>query len=88
MITISQTVLNNLIKNEKYARRVLPYIKVEYFDHTEEKKLFELVNNYFFKYNQTPTFESLFIEAKNLEKIDETVFNKLDQLIRVSQAIN
>ena len=39
--TIEKTTLSNLISNERYARKVLPFIKENYFGVREEKVVFE-----------------------------------------------
>lgn len=69
MNRLEQTILKNLIYNEEYTRKVLPFINSTYFsDHTEKnifKEVFEFVN----KYKNLPSHESLvinFTESKSL----------------------
>jgi hypothetical protein len=59
--------LKNLLKNEDYCRKALPFIKEEYFI-GEDKILFSQINSFVLKYNQSPSTEALVIEidsAKN-----------------------
>jgi hypothetical protein len=49
--TIEKTTLSNLISNERYARKVLPFIKENYFGVREEKVVFEEITKFVDKYN-------------------------------------
>lgn len=69
MKRLETTILKNLIFNEEYARKILPFIKTEYFTDNTEKILFEEVNEYINHYKNLPTYESLvinFTESKTL----------------------
>ena len=70
------TILKNLIKNESYTRKVLPFLKEEYFSNQEDRLLFKEVAGFVLKYNQQPTFDALDIEVDNLRgTTDDTVKN-------------
>jgi len=58
---VELTILKNLIKNEKYVRKVLPHLKEEYFPEQNEKKLYKIISDYITKYNNIPSYESLSI---------------------------
>ena len=58
---IENTILSNLVFNEKYVRRVIAYLKSEYFS-GEYKIIFELIHDYINKYNTPPTLETLRID--------------------------
>ena len=70
-------ILVNLIENEPYLRKVLPFIKEEYFSDNEHKFAFNKIKDYVEKYNTAPTVEALSVsyekatdeEIKLLEKI-------------------
>ena len=62
--TIQKTVLRNLLNNEDFLRRVIPYIKKEYFEGTE-RLVFDSVISFVGKYNKMPTKEALSIEIGN-----------------------
>jgi len=58
--------------DDKYTRKVLPFIKAEYFSESSEKMLYEQINGYVLKYNTMPTKEALVIEIdKKVNLTDE-----------------
>jgi replicative DNA helicase len=61
---LEQTILKNLIYNEDYLRKVLPFIKDEYFSDSVEKVLFNEITSFTGTYNNTPTIEALAIAVK------------------------
>ena len=69
MERIERTALKNLIHNEVYCRKVLPFIKEEYFTDRLEKLLFTEIYKFVNKYNNLPTKESLSIEMPSSNKI-------------------
>jgi replicative DNA helicase len=75
MSTIEQTILSSLVFNEEYTRKVLPYLKPEYFQNEGERKTFDLFCEYMEKYNRLPTIEALTIDLqKQVENINEHVY--------------
>ena len=62
---IEQIILKNLIHNEEYSRKVLPFLNKEYFMEPTDKILYEQVNSFINKYNNLPTKEALTIELDN-----------------------
>ena len=76
LVRLELTILKNLIKNESYTRKVLPFLKEEYFSNQEDRLLFKEVAGFVLKYNQQPTFDALDIEVDNLRgTTDDTVKN-------------
>ena len=61
---IEATILSNLIHNEEYTRKVIPFLKVEYFNDYTESVIFKTVNEYIEKYNNSPTIQSLTIDIQ------------------------
>ena len=61
---IEQTILRNLLTDEKYMRKVLPFIKPDYFQGIY-KTLFKEAGKYVAKYNRLPTSETLGIELND-----------------------
>jgi DnaB-like helicase C terminal domain len=76
-MTIDTTILNHLITNEPYGRKVLPFLKDEYFQDRADKVLFNLAKQYITDYNAFPTKEALFIELSSLNDISEDVFTNV-----------
>jgi archaellum biogenesis ATPase FlaH len=61
---IEQTILRNLLTDEKYMRKVLPFIKPDYFQGIY-KTLFKEAGKYVAKYNKLPTSETMGIELND-----------------------
>jgi replicative DNA helicase len=80
---IEQTIFNNLINNESYARKALPFLKAEYFQSRADKTLFNLVYNYVEKYNNVPTKEALLIDADEVTGLTEDEVKTIGQRINV-----
>lgn len=78
---IQEIILSNLMSNEKYARRVLPYIKSDYFADIKERTVFELIETFVEKYNGMPTRESLAIELSSMSMLSEQGFSETVDLI-------
>jgi len=63
--------LKNLIWNEPFARKVLPFVKDNYFLDQRERTIFEKIQEFIFKYNAPPSKESLAIAISDMEKVRE-----------------
>jgi len=74
-------ILRNLIYNEEYLRKVIPFIKSEYFEDTNQKSLFEEILKFAQEYNEQPTKEILCIEIEKRSDITDTSFKEITQLI-------
>jgi len=68
---INTIILHNLLKNETYSRKVIPFIKEEYFKDRREKILFKVIQDFILKYNNLPTKEVLCIILDKIEIINE-----------------
>ena len=64
-------ILRALIHDEGYARRVLPFLKPEYFTDRSDRRVYETVSDFFAKYNTAPTRESLLIDIAALPNLTE-----------------
>ena len=81
MERIERTVLSNLIHNEEYTRRVLPFVKEEYFSDRLEKILFTEIYKFVNKYNALPSKEALSIEMNGSTGINEDEYKKVTDII-------
>lgn len=79
-MSLETTIIHNLILSDQYARKVLPFIKDEYFD-TTHKILFQLIQKYFQKYNQVPSPKALEIELSNVDSLNEKTFNEATEVL-------
>lgn len=78
---IEKTILSNLIFNETYTRKSLPFLKDAYFQTRLDKTLYTLISEYIGKYNTLPTKESLAIDADSFSGITD------DEVKQVKTAI-
>jgi replicative DNA helicase len=69
---IENTIINNLISNEEYCRKVLPFLKKRYFAERKESIIFEEINKFFEQYNKPITKEILSIEVANRKDISDS----------------
>ena len=79
--TIEKTTLSNLISNERYARKVLPFIKEKYFGVREEKVVFEEISSFVQEYSQVATKEVLCIEIEKRQDINDSSFKEITNLV-------
>jgi len=87
MNRLEQTILKNLIYNEKYSRKVLPFIRPDYFSDNIEKTVFKEVFDFTNHYKNPPTHEALvinFTEKKDIS--DEVVKGAIELLNELNQA--
>ena len=78
---IEQTILTNLIHNEEYVRKVLPFIKKEYFQDYIDRSIYESIYKHFEKYNACPTIDALKIEINNSGSFTEDQYKAADELL-------
>ena len=81
MDKIEFLILRNFLHNEQFTRKVLPFIKAEYFEDTSQKIIFEEILNFVQKYNKLATKEILSIEVENRKDINEDSFKQISNLI-------
>jgi len=81
---IEQSILSNLINNEQYFRKSIPFLKQDYFQDRSHKLAFKLIDDYVKKYSSQPTTKALVIDLEdeplNQDEIDNvrTLINGLD----------
>ena len=80
MERIENTILSNLIYNEEYSRKVIPFIQPEYFENRIEKIVFEEIVKFIVKYESNVTIEVLKIETENRSDLTETEIKELREL--------
>ena len=81
MEQIEFLILKNLINNEKYLRKSIPFIKSEYFEDPHQKIVYEEIFSFVQKYNELPPKEVLTIEVEKREDINEDSFKSVTHLI-------
>jgi replicative DNA helicase len=78
---LEQVIINNLIYNEGYGRKVIPFLKDDYFPDYSYKTVFGLIDDYVKKYNTFPTVEALAIDLTNKEGMNEDSFKRCKEIL-------
>ena len=76
-MSIERTILAQLISNEEFTRKTIPFLKEEYFQEKPDKIVFQEIKKFIEKYNNLPTKESLLIELDNRRDISDTEHNSI-----------
>jgi len=79
-INIEQTILRNLLTNEKYTRKVLPFVQPDYFEGVYQQ-LFKEIAKYVAKYNKLPSQESFKIELDQSDKFNDEQYRHAVEII-------
>ena len=79
--TIERTALTHLIYNEDYARKVIPFLKPDYFSNRSERIVFEEIEKFMDKYNALPTQETLTIEVDGRKDLNDEEYKKVVGII-------
>lgn len=77
---IEQTIIKNILTNEDFMRKVLPFIRPDYFEGTYQK-LFKEVGKFVGKYNKLPTAESFKIELDQSDSFNEEQYRHAVEII-------
>ena len=77
MEKIETTILRNLLFNNDYCRKVLPFLKNEYFENFHEKVVFEEICNFILAYDNLATKEVLLIETEKRTDISEDTYGTI-----------
>jgi archaellum biogenesis ATPase FlaH len=85
---IEQKILAHLVSNEAYVRKVLPFIKSEYFSDTSNKVIFEVIRHYFDKYNAIPSTEALLIDVDKIPSLSTETYQKITETVKTLDADN
>lgn len=78
---IETQILSNLINNEDYLRKVVPFIKSDYFTETDDRIVFGKISDYVQKYNDPPAKSALLIALQDDRSISEDLYVQCETLI-------
>lgn len=81
MINIEEIIFGNLIFKDDYARKVIPFLRPDYFRDASQRAVFELIDKYVKEYNKFPSKEALLIDLQSSNKLTEDQFKNTRQLI-------
>jgi len=78
---VETLILKNLLLTEEYPRKVLPFIKQEYFEDRTDQVLFDITHKYFVKYSAVPTVEALNIEVGKITSLSDDQFKQITRTL-------
>ena len=76
MERIESTVIQNLVFNEDFSRKVLPFVRSEYFENYSEKVIFEEISKFIVQYNSLPTTPALLIEIEKRTDLSDEIYKQ------------
>ena len=85
MERIETTILRNLVFNEDYSRKVIPFIQPDYFEQKTEKVVFEEIVQFIVKYGSAITIEALNIEIENRTDLTE---DQIKEIREINSSLN
>ena len=85
MQTIEKTILANLIHNEQYTRKVLPFIKGDYFSDRTERTVFEEIQKFVDKYSDLPNQNALEVELDSRKDLNEDAYKRVLSVVKELQ---
>ncbi len=77
---IERTILRSLFRHEDYYRKVLPFIRAEYYEELHEKVVYEEVAKFASKYDRLPTTEVILIEVEGRSDVSDETFGQVRNL--------
>lgn len=81
MNRIELTILKNLIHDEDFMRRVVPFLKDEYFNDNNDLTIYKHIKQFINKYNSCPTTEALVIACQNDSSLKEQTYKDVVETI-------
>ena len=85
MERLENTILRNLLYNEEYARKTLPFFKDEYFAQFSDRIVFQEIKKYFNKYSNPPTKEAVIIELGERNDLTDENFQSTTELLKETE---
>ena len=82
-MNLEVTILSNLIYNEKYTRKVLPFLKSDYFTAREHKIIFLEIHEYVSQYDAMPSLNAIGIECQERTDLTEEQFKEIIGVLNV-----
>ena len=82
---IETTILSNLVYNEEYTRKVIPFLKEEYFQDGIEKVIFQTIWSYAEKYKSNPTLDALVIDVQDKALNEDQYKKSVDYLTEIEE---
>ena len=78
---IEQVILENLVKDDQYVRKVIPFLKPEYFMQYEDQKVFKIIHDFVEKYNNPPSKQAILLAVNEDTTLNESSHEQCLELI-------
>lgn len=78
---IETVVLQSLVNNEEYMRKVIPFLKRDYFTDNNEQKIFEHIKKFIDEYNTVPNKDALIVAVQNDKNLNEEQYKEIAEYI-------
>jgi len=89
---LEQTILKNLIYNDEYLRKVIPFLKAEYFSDRTERTIFDEIISFVSSYNSPPTIEAITLAVKEKKNLTDDQVTQcetyLQEIVETSKEIS
>lgn len=81
MNNVERTILRNLLENESYARKVIPFLKPDYFEERKDRVLVDEYLKFIEEFNTIPTNEALVIKVEGSNNLSDDEYKDLCQVV-------
>ena len=82
MKKIETVILQNLVHSEDYMRKVIPFLKRDYFTETLDSKVYEYISKFIEEYNSTPNIDAPIIAAQNDKSLSDDQYKEVIKLVQ------
>jgi replicative DNA helicase len=82
MKKIETVILQNLVHSEDYMRKVIPFLKRDYFTETLDSKVYDYISKFIEEYNSTPNIDALIIAAQNDKSLSDDQYKEVIELVQ------
>lgn len=83
-MNLETLIFSQLLTNDEYARKVLPFIKEDYFQTPQEKAFFKIYQRFFQKHNKIPSKQAMLVEIEKL-KSSADLYQSMCSLVSVTE---
>jgi len=81
--TTEKIILTNLLQNDTYMRKSMPFLKEEYFSDSVERKIFKVIGNFIEKYNKAPNKDALSVCINGLTNLTESEYKESMEIVNL-----
>jgi replicative DNA helicase len=83
--TFDGVILQHLIYNEAYGRKIVAFLKEDYFRSRTDRVIFDTINNYYDRYNAMPTLDALAVDLSNRVDLTDAEYKETQEFLKVEK---